>query len=98
MHDGTPRQTVSQEWDKCVHPGCDESYVGETKQALKQRLNQHLKPSSSGISTNDSPVYTHTETSGHNTLATDVKILDEEARWFERGVKEAIWERVEAPP
>ena len=27
----------------------------------------------------------------------DVKILDKEARWFEQGVKETIWERVEAP-
>ena len=25
---------------KCAHPGCDESYIGETKQALKQQLNK----------------------------------------------------------
>ena len=46
---------------KCAHPGCDESFIWETKQALKQRLNLHLKPRSSEISTNDSAVYTHTE-------------------------------------
>ena len=35
--------------------------------------------------------------SGHFTDTEDIVILDHEERWFERGVREAIWERVEKP-
>ena len=43
------------------------------------------------------PVYTHIKTSGHSFNPEEVVILDKEERWFERGVREAIWERVEQP-
>ena len=35
--------------------------------------------------------------SGHNFDFEDVTILDREDKWHERGVKEAIWERVDQP-
>ena len=35
--------------------------------------------------------------SSHSFNTNDVVILDREDRWFERGVKEAVWERVEEP-
>ena len=31
---------------KCSDAGCDESYVGETKQSIKTRFNQHRRGSS----------------------------------------------------
>ena len=80
---------------KCQAPGCDESYIGETKQALQARLKQHQKPSSGD--TYDSAVFTHLNTSGHTVDIKDVTIMDREENWFERGVREAIWERVEKP-
>ena len=39
----------------------------------------------------------HSKTSGHQIDTEDVIIIDREERWFERGVREAIWERVEKP-
>ena len=72
------------------------TYVGETKQSLKARLGQHRRPSSTDWQP-DSAIYTHAKTSGHQIDTEDVTILDREERWFERGVREAIWERVEKP-
>ena len=40
----------------CAEPDCQETYVGETKQALKSRVQQHQRPSSR--ETYDSAVYT----------------------------------------
>ena len=81
----------------CVAPDCGESYVGETKQSLKARLNQHRRPS-----TNEAQnwaVYKHCKASNHSGSFKpgEAVILDKEARWFERGVREAIWERIEQP-
>ena len=45
----------------------------------------------------ESAVFTHLNATGHSFKNKDVVILDRESRWFERGVKEAIWERVERP-
>ena len=81
---------------KCKGLNCSEAYVGETKQSLKARLNQHRRPSSSEYQA-DSAIFEHSKTSGHQIDTEDVIILDREERWFERGVREAIWERVEKP-
>ena len=80
---------------KCAKEGCTDTYVGETKQSLKARMSQHRRPSTGDQY--DSAVFTHLETTGHSFKNEDVIILDREERWFERGVKEAIWERVERP-
>ena len=80
---------------KCSDAGCDESYVGETKQSIKARFNQHRRGSSK--ENQDSAVFTHSKHSGHQFNSDDIIILDKEEKWFERGVKEAIWERVEKP-
>ena len=42
-------------------------------------------------------VYNHCKASNHSFKPEEVVILDKEDRWFERGVREAIWERVEQP-
>ncbi len=78
---------------KCAD--CSASYVGETKQALVSRLKQHQR-----ASTNEnqvSAVYKHISDTGHSFDDKDVVILDREQRWFERGVCEAIYERIENP-
>ena len=75
---------------------CREAYIGETKQALRARMKQHRRPSAAGEAF-DSAVFTHLQQSSHSFNTNDVVILDREDRWFERGVKEAVWERVEEP-
>ena len=81
---------------KCSNAGCDESYVGETKQSIKVRFNQHRRGSSN--ENQESAVFTHSKHSGHQFNKWRYYIiLDKEEKWFERGVKEAIWECVEKP-
>ena len=41
--------------------------------------------------------FCHRRVSGHEFDFDEVKILDRESRWFERGVKESIWVRAEQP-
>ena len=81
---------------KCTEPGCSESYIGETKQSLKARIDQHRCPSSSDCQP-DSAVYAHARSTGHQIDPEEVIILDREERWFERGDRETIWERIEQP-
>ena len=69
--------------------------MGETKQSLQARLRQHRRPSAGDAY--DSAVYTHLHNTGHTFNNKEVVILDREEGWFERGVREALWERVEKP-
>ena len=80
---------------RCQQEECEEFYVGETQQSLKARM-QHRRPSSVDCIP-ESAVYTHIKESNHSFNTKDVVILDREDKWFNRGVKEAIWERVEEP-
>ena len=97
MKDKTPRDKKSHlvYGFKCPDKECHQTYVGESKQALQKRLQQHRQPSYGD--TYDSALYTHTRESGHSFENKDVVILDRDDRWFERGVKEAAWERIEQP-
>ncbi len=79
---------------QCTDQDCKDSYIGETAQPLENRMSQHRRSSTSG---NDSAVYSHLNASGHSFNTKDVHILDRETRWYERGVKEAIWVRAEEP-
>ncbi|XP_072174675.1 uncharacterized protein [Diadema setosum] len=81
---------------RCEQEDCQDFYIGETQQSLKARMSQHRRPSSVDFNP-DSAVYTHLKEKGHSFNTKDVVILDREANWFKRGVKEAIWERVEEP-
>ncbi|XP_041472626.1 uncharacterized protein LOC121421891 [Lytechinus variegatus] len=81
---------------RCEQRECQDSYIGETQQSLRARMYQHRK--STGLAAiPESAVFTHLNATGHTFNNKDVVILDKESRWFERGVKEAIWERVEKP-
>ena len=77
---------------KCAEPGCSESYIAEIKQSLK--FGQHRHPSSSDCQS-DSVVYAHARSTGHQIDPGEVIILEREERWFGRGVREVIWERIE---
>ena len=79
----------------CAGNDCNETYVGETKQALKSRVYQHRNPSSNEAQ--NSAVYLHLRETGHTINVKDATILDKEEHYNRRGIKEAIWERVESP-
>ena len=80
---------------RCQDNGCEETYIGETKQTLGKRMYQHRRASTSGCG--DSAVYSHLNSANHSFDNRDVIILDRESRWFERGVKEALYVKCEQP-
>ena len=59
---------------------CPSSYVGETARSLRYRLSEHERPTS--------PVGEHGKQ--HSIDWEGVRILDREANWYKRGVREAI--------
>ncbi|XP_070401572.1 uncharacterized protein [Nothobranchius furzeri] len=73
--------------------GCPDLYIGETK-PLHKRMAQHRRATSTG---QDSAVHLHQKDKGHSFEDANVHILDREDRWFERGVKEAIYVHCEQP-
>ncbi|KAI8516208.1 hypothetical protein Bbelb_047890 [Branchiostoma belcheri] len=80
---------------KCEEPNCNDTYIGETSQPLKERYKQHCRATASGYS---SAIYHHTKhNQGHSFKLEATDILDREPRWYERGVKEAIYERIYNP-
>ncbi|XP_072048801.1 uncharacterized protein [Amphiura filiformis] len=78
----------------CTDNGCKDLYIGETKQPLAKRMYQHRRASSG---CGDSAVYSHLNSTNHTFDNKDVVILDRESRWFERGVKEAVYVKREEP-
>ena len=80
---------------KCEEPQCNNTYIGETSQPLKERYKQHCRATTSKYS---SAIYHHTQQNqGHSFSLKTTDILDREPRWFERGVREAIYERIYNP-
>ena len=67
----------------------------ETLQSIRARLKQHQRPNSNPAQ--NSAVYCHLKDMGHELDSKGVQILDKERDWRRRGIKEAIWERVEDP-
>ena len=80
---------------RCQDNGCEETCIGETKQTLGKHMYQHRRASTSGCG--DSAVYSHLNSANHSFDNKDVIILDRESRWFERGVKEALYVKCEQP-
>ena len=68
---------------------CEASYIGETERALKQRLKEHLKDSST--------VGHHMGYNKHKVDSQNIRIVDRDSRWFQRGVREAIQIRSRYP-
>ncbi len=79
----------------CGGTGCRDTYVGETKQALKTRLKQHRQRGSNPAQT--SAVFLHHVDTKHGFEDSEVLVLDREEDWVRRGIKEAVWERIERP-
>ena len=73
---------------------CSESYIGETERSLKTRFMEHRRPSSTSSEVSQ---HIHIESPGHRVDLESVKILDREPKYFERGVKEAIYIRMNQP-
>ena len=62
---------------------CPSHYVGETERPLKKRLAEHKRELP--------PFGAHLKSEGHEFDPTDVKILDIDSRWLQRGIKEAYY-------
>ena len=73
---------------------CKETYIGETERSLKTRFLEHRRPSSTSSEVSQ---HIHLESPGHSVDLEKVNILDTDSRWFERGVKEAIYIRACQP-
>ena len=77
-----------------VNSDCPDSYIGETERTLKTRFLEHCRPSNTN---SEISRHLHKDCPGHSVNIQNAKILDREPRWFERGVKEAIYIRAEQP-
>ena len=67
---------------------CEATYVGETERSLKSRFNEHRRLSSTTL---EVAKHIHLEQPEHSVELENMEILAAECRWFERGVKEAIY-------
>ena len=73
---------------------CESTYVGETERSLKARFSEHRRPSSI---TSEVAKHIHMDQPEHTAELDNTEILTTEPRWFERGVKEAIYIRALNP-
>ncbi|XP_072023436.1 uncharacterized protein [Amphiura filiformis] len=62
---------------------CPSQYIGETERALGKRVSEHKRE--------PSPVGGHMKAARHSFDPGEVKVLDSDSRWFQRGVKEAVY-------
>ncbi|CAH1270747.1 Hypp4412 [Branchiostoma lanceolatum] len=77
---------------KCEEPNCNNTYIGETSRSLNERYKEHCANRYS------SAIFHHLKhNQGHSFNLESTDILDREPRWFERGVREAIFERIYNP-
>ena len=74
---------------KCPHINCTEAYTGETGRALGDRVNEHLKA--------PSPIYLHSNTTGHSLNLDCFNIIHKETHSSSRTIKEAMFIRVNDP-
>ena len=74
---------------KCPHLNCPEAYIGETGRALGDRISEQLKALS--------PIYTHSNQTGHPLDPNFFNIINKETLGFSRTTKEAVFIRVNDP-
>ena len=74
---------------KCDRVECDEEYIGESARTFGERFKEHLKC--------PSPIYDHSNITGHNTTLENFSIVGREDRNLMRLIKEAIYIRVNNP-
>ena len=73
---------------------CNAVYVGETERSLKVRFSEHQWPSST---TSEVSKHIHVDHPQHSVQLENTEVFTTEPRWFERGVKEAIYIRALNP-
>ena len=78
----------------CSCEECDVTYVGETERFLTARFSEHRRPSST---TSEVSKHIHGDHPNHNITLENTEVLTVEPKWFERGVKEAIYIRAIQP-
>ena len=74
---------------KCDRVECDEEYIGESARTFGERYKEHLKC--------PSPIYDHSNITGHNTTLDNFSIVGREDQNLLRMIKEAIYIRVNNP-
>ena len=74
---------------KCERLECDEEYIGETSRTFGERFKEHLKA--------PSPIYDHSNTSGHTTTVDNFKVVGREEQSLSRLIKESMYVRVNGP-
>ena len=73
----------------CDRVDCDEEYIGEPSRTFGERFKEHLKP--------PSPIYDHSNISGHSVTINNFKIVGREDLNQIRIIKEALYIRVNDP-
>ena len=68
---------------------CDDDYIGETSRIFGERFKEHLKP--------PSPIYDHSNISGHNVTINNFNIVGREDLNQMRTIKEGLYIRVNDP-
>ena len=74
---------------KCSEHGCNEEYIGESARNFADRFKEHQKP--------PSPIFDHSNTSGHNFDINNFTIVGREEQNLTRAIKEALYIRVNDP-
>ena len=73
------------------------AYVGETSRKGCQRFHEHMSTSKLYNGDYKSAIMQHAADSGHSFRATDLTILDRDANWKSRGIRESIYIRALNP-
>ena len=74
---------------KCGRLECGEEYIGETARTFGERFKEHLKA--------PSPIYDHSNLTGHSTTLENFSILGREEKNLSRLIKESMFLRVNNP-
>ncbi len=73
---------------------CDAAYVGEMERSLKVKFGEHSRPSSTNSEVSH---HIHLENPDHPIKLDNTDVLAVVPKWFERGVKEAVYIRAIKP-
>ena len=74
---------------KCYRLECDEEYIGETARTFGETFKEHLKA--------PSPIYEHSNITGHSTTLDNFSIVGREEQNFSRLIKGSMFLRVNNP-
>ena len=74
---------------KCNRVDCDEEYIGESSRVFGERFKGHQKA--------PSPIFDHTNITGHNITIENFSIVGREDQNLKRAINEALFIRVKNP-